>query len=225
MSSTADPRLRVRLLLFCALAAGCGEPAREVAARVGGDGRKAGAPPATPDPARRGASLREAFRRDLAAAVAGRPERAPPPAGAFGMACAPARVTSRAPAMTIELPADPALRRNVLAVVTPERGLLEIYSPYGDETEAEDVLVPSDLISWAEARTRRRFALGAHELQGLRRGAEDTEPVFIEAGRYRFALVNGIDARLLAANGSAVRVIAGCSFSWTPETAGPPAAR
>jgi hypothetical protein len=95
------------------------------------------------------------------------------------------------------LPKSTDVRRHVRAVVTPKRGLLEIYSPYGDETESEDLVLPSMTITWAKARTERRFSTSSDALSGLRRGSDTPEALFIELGRYRFVLVNGIDVELL----------------------------
>lgn len=161
-----------------------------------------------------------AYRRDFASAVAGRRGGPPPPAGNFGMTCAPPAIRTGAPAMVLTLPARAADRRHVLAVVTPTRGLLELYTPYGAEVEEEDLLLPSDVISWAKTRYRSRFAVRASELDGLRPGGEAPEALFIEAGRYRFALVNGIDPGVLRAGRAGVTVYAACSVDWTPEVVG-----
>jgi len=156
----------------------------------------------------------------MARAVAGAKKTPFAATGGFGgMACEPGRLANTdaaSRALTLTLPADPAARRRVLAVVTPERGLLEVYSPYDDGTEAGDLTIPSTVISWAEARTRDRFAANTDLLTGLRPGRTEPEVLFLEAGRYRFALLDGIDADLLRTNRRAVTATAGCSFDWTP---------
>lgn len=113
---------------------------------------------------------------DLARAVAGA-KKAPFPAGVAGiggMTCSPGTLSGTSPesrALTLTLPADAAARRHVLAVVTPERGLLGIYSPYDNAAaKAGDLIVPSQAISWSKARTQHRFAVGTDDLDGLRRG-------------------------------------------------------
>lgn len=166
------------------------------------------------------------YSADLAQAVAGAKKVRFPAAvaGIGGMDCSPATLRGTDPAsraFTLTLPADAAARRHVLAVVTPERGLLEIYSPYeGDAAEAGDLLLPSQAISWAKARTQNRFAVSTDDLDGLRPGATTPEVLFLEPGRYRFALINGMDAALLKANGTAVKVTAACSVDWAPQDAG-----
>ncbi|SOB86462.1 hypothetical protein SAMN06297144_1567 [Sphingomonas guangdongensis] len=109
------------------------------------------------------------------------------------------------------------MRRHALAVVTPTRGLLDVYSPYNEETEEGDLLLPSDVISWSRARKQARFVVRADDLYALRRGADAPEVLFLEEGRYRFALVNSIHPDLLRANRAAVEVFAACSVDWTLE--------
>ena len=84
-----------------------------------------------------------------------------------------------------------------------------------------DLAIPSDVFSWARARTQARFAARTSELDGLRRGADRPEALFLDPGRYRFALVDGVDAELLAANRTPVEVYAACAFDRTPQTATP----
>ena len=219
--------------LLCVLAAACGaSDTAAVGNRTSSTQAAATPPPAAqlatavnpkrPDPPlAENTDLSAAYTRDVAAALAGRHSDGSPPSGAFGMRCNPARIATTSPDLVLELPSPVEQRRHVLAVVTPERGLLEIYSPYGDDAEEGDLTLPSDVISWARARTQARFTVQASELDGLRPGAEQPEALFLEAGRYRFVLVNGIDAELLAANGTPVSVFAACAFDWKPEVARP----
>jgi hypothetical protein len=202
--------------LLAAPLAACGDqPATEAQARAavaGVPAAVAGAPATATAAAASEAALRKAWLADASAAVAGRKGGAAPPAAALGMTCAPREPIASTSALSLDLPADPADRRHVLAVVTPERGLLELYSP--SDAESEDLILPSDVISWGKARGQARFAMSAYELYGLRRGSDQPEPLFIEPGRYRFVLVNGIDASLLKVNGTPVRLFAGCSYDW-----------
>lgn len=165
------------------------------------------------------------YAADLARAVAGA-KKAPFPAGVAGiggMTCSPGTLSGTSPAsraltLTLTLPADAAARCHVLAVVTPERGLLEIFSPYDDAAaEAGDLIVPSQAISWSKARTQHRFAVGTDDLDGLRRDQTMPEVLLLEPGRYRFALVNGIDAALLKSSRTEVKVTAACSVDWAPQ--------
>jgi hypothetical protein len=164
--------------------------------------------------------LTAVYTADLAQAVAGArkiPFRAKGDIG--GMTCSPATISGKdaaSRALTLTLPENAETRAHVLAVVTPERGLLEIYSPYDGAAEADDLVIPSQTIAWAKARTRNVFTTNTDQLDGLRPGRDAPEPLFLEAGRYRFALVSGIDAALLKANGAQVEVMAACSFDWTP---------
>jgi len=176
--------------------------------------------------ARQSTNAATLYTSDLAKAVA-RAKKMPFPtgvAGIGGMDCSPATLRGTDPAsraFTLTLPADASARRHVLAVVTPDRGLLEIYTPYdADAAEAGDLLIPSQAISWAKARTQNRFAVDTDDLDGLRPGATKPEVLFLEPGRYRFALINGMDAALLKANGTSVKVIAACSVDWAPQEAG-----
>ncbi|WP_157080495.1 hypothetical protein [Methylobacterium variabile] len=168
----------------------------------------------------RSSGLAALYTADLTRAVAGEKKVAFGASGGFGeMDCSPPTISGADAAsrtLTLTLPEEPAARRRVLAVVTPERGLLEIYSPYADASESEDIMVPSHATSWSKARTRRRFTVSSDTLDGLRPRSGKPEVLFLEAGRYRFALLNGIDAALLKANGTKVNVEAACSFDWTP---------
>jgi len=185
-------------------------------------------PPAKTVPA---ASPEALYTADLTRAIAGE-KKLPFPAGVAGiggMICTPETMSGTSPAtraFTLTLPEDAAARRHVLAVVTPERGLLEIYTPYDDDSaETGDLIIPSDVIAWSNARTQNRFAINTDDLDGLRRERTMPEVLFLEPGRYRFALVNGIDAALLKSNGTAVKVTAACSVDWAPQEAGAQAAR
>ncbi len=228
-SSFASVLLRAAAPVALLLAGGCdrasstpnasatGETQVQVPAQANADTHAAASQGATP------ATL---YTSDLAKAVVGAKKVPFPPgvAGIGGMDCSPATLRGTDPAsraFTLTLPADASARRHVLVVVTPERGLLEIYTPYeADAAEAGDLLIPSQAISWAKARTQNRFAVDTDDLDGLRPGASKSEALFLEPGRYRFALINGMDAALLKANGTSVMVTAACSVDWAPQEAG-----
>jgi len=160
------------------------------------------------------------YTADLTKAVTGARKVAFAGKGDFGgMTCSPGKISGTSAAsraLVLTLPAAKAARAHVLAVVTPERGLLEIYAPYGGGEEAGDMVIPSQAISWAKAKDQARFVTSTDALDGLRAGRDTPEALFLEGGRYRFALVNGVDAELLKANGTTVKVTAACSFDWTP---------
>lgn len=142
----------------------------------------------------------------------------PDPAGA-GMTCTPARLSPDRPDLSIDLPTDLAARRNVLAVITPERGLQVIYEPYSDAVEAGDLVIPDHNLSWERARANSHFAVRTDALDAVRPGGDEPFGVFLEPGVYQFALINGTDRALLDANRTAFRVVAGCTVAWTPDTA------
>lgn len=160
------------------------------------------------------------YTADLRTALAARKSIMMTDTSSFGgMSCSPATPRGNVSAtrgLTLTLPERESDRVHVLAVVTPGRGVLEIYSPYDDDTEAGDLIVPSQAISWAKARGQRSFATSTDALDGLRPGSDTPEALFIEPGRYRFVLANGIDAALQKANGTAPAALAGCSFDWQP---------
>lgn len=220
--TSSSVRRRVGVLLAgCLLTAGCDEAdlgtKTETVAPVVVD-----APAAAPRaktavaPRAKVADPKQRFTADFARAIAGARGVAPSDKAAFGIACVPSVVSAAAPDLSIRLPSDAAQRRHVFAVVTPERGLLEIYSPYGDDVETEELTVPSDVIAWTIADEQARFDVKAYELTALRRDADQPEALFIEPGRYRFALVSGIDAGLAKANGQPLVVHAGCTVDWRP---------
>lgn len=222
-SSIAEIAVRSVALLLCPLVIACGDAGRETAERPPLPASQETTPIAVAGAAKTGAPAQQAvvpldaYTRDFATAVTGRKRTPPPPAGNSGMDCEPERISAGARDLTLELPTERSARDHVLAVVTPERGLLQIYTPYeNDVAEEEDLLLPSDVIKWSLARDQSRFAVDAASLTGLRRGAEEPEALFIEKGRYRFALVNSISPELHTTNGTRVKVFAACSFDWTP---------
>jgi hypothetical protein len=135
----------------------------------------------------------------------------------FGMQCSPATVSNQSPNFEIVLPEDKKDREHVFAVVTPGGKLYEIYTPYGDEVEEEDIIIPSLAINWTLASKQNRFALTVDELSGLAIGASDSFGIFIAEGDYQFALVSSIDKALMLANdkNAKVEVFAGCSIRFS----------
>lgn len=221
--STSSSTSAALALALLALVAGCGPGASEPAETPQPRSETPATAPARVAPAPAPAPKRDLaalYTADLKQAVAGAKKVPSQASGDLGgMTCSPSRIAgtdAASRALTLTLPPEAAARRHVLAVVTPERGLLEIYSPYGDESESEDIVVPSRTISWSKARTQNVFATDTDALDGLRPGRDTPEVLFLEAGRYRFALVNSIDPGLLKSNGTPLKVFAACSFDWTP---------
>jgi hypothetical protein len=135
----------------------------------------------------------------------------------YGMACTP-RLSSAQPKLVIDLPSPAAQRRHVFAVISPDGRLYEIYTPYSDDVETADIIIPSETISWQKARSRSRFTLSASELTALSPGKQTPERVFTAKGRYKFALVNSIQKDLIAVSDTPGRITvhAGCIIDWTP---------
>jgi hypothetical protein len=140
-----------------------------------------------------------------------------PTPSSFGMACTP-RVSARRPALMITLPQSPAARRHVFAVISPSGQLYELYSPYSDDVEIADIIIPSDEISWQKARTRARFSLVAPKLVATAPGQQVPTRVFAEKGQYKFALVSAIQKDLIAVSDrpDQVTIYAGCLIDWMP---------
>jgi hypothetical protein len=135
----------------------------------------------------------------------------------FAMVCT-SRLSAARPMLSIILPQSPAARRHVFAVVSPSGRLYELYSPYSDDVEIADIIIPSDQISWQKARTRARFALSASQLRATELGQQTPTPIFTEKGRYKFALVSSIQKDLIAVSDTPnrVTVYAGCLIDWMP---------
>jgi hypothetical protein len=140
-----------------------------------------------------------------------------PTPSSFGMTCTPRLSTAR-PVLTITLPQSPAARRHVFAVISPSGRLYELYSPYADDVEIVDIIIPSNEISWQRARTRARFTLAAPKLLATAPGQQMPTRVFAEKGRYKFALVSAIQKDLIAVSDrpDQVTIYAGCLIDWMP---------
>jgi hypothetical protein len=134
---------------------------------------------------------------------------------AFNMECTPA-INGPNPQLSITLPDSLALRKHVFAVITPGGKLYEIYSPYGEDVESDDLLLPSFAITWEAARTQTRFNFTIDNLSGLERGQDAPFGIFIADGVYEFALVSGIDKELLALSptNKSFRAFAGCRVAY-----------
>ena len=100
--------------------------------------------------------------------------------------------------------------------MTPDGSLRIIYISYGIDTDPEDLIIPSRAIDWESVRSRNDFAIDVNKFDALRQGKNAPELLFQQAGVYQFALLNGIDRELLAMNGAAFWVIAGCAVQWQP---------
>ncbi len=132
---------------------------------------------------------------------------------AFNMQCTPA-ISGPNARVSITLPNDPALRKHVLAVVTPGGKLYELYSPYGDDVASGDILPPSDAITWEAARTQSQFDFTIDTLSGLEPGQTQPFAIFVADGVYEFALVTGIDKNLLALSPKSFQAFAGCRVAY-----------
>lgn len=149
--------------------------------------------------------------------------RATPPAAkplavtSFGMTCT-ARASAARPMLTITLPQPLAARRHVFAVISPSGRLHELYSPYSDDVEIADIIIPSEEISWQKVQRSTRFTFAAPQLFATEPGQRRPAKVFREKGRYQFALVSAIQKDLIAVSDKPgqVTVHAGCLIDWAP---------
>lgn len=134
----------------------------------------------------------------------------------IGMVCSPARLTPAKSKLTITLPQAVAARRHAFAVITPKGQLYEIYSPYENDVEQADIIIPSQTISWQQARTRNSFTFAAADLMATGIGKTLPTQVFQEAGIYKFALVSSIQKDLIAVSDAPgqVKIFAGCLIDW-----------
>lgn len=144
-------------------------------------------------------------------------EKRMPNVTSFGMTCAPDRLTTGKAELTITLPQAAAARRHAFAVITPTGRLYEIYSPYSNDVEQADIIIPSDLISWQKARDRNKFTFAAADLLATEPGKNVPTQIFQEAGIYKFALVSSIQKDLIAVSDTPgqIKVFAGCLIDWT----------
>jgi hypothetical protein len=150
--------------------------------------------------------------RDRASAT----ENRMPSVTGVGMTCSPARLTPAKSELTITLPQAAAARQHAFAVITPAGQLYEIYSPYANDVEQADIIIPSATISWRKARTRNVFTFAAADLMASGLGKTVPTQVFQEPGIYKFALVSSIQRDLIAVSDTPgqVTVFAGCLIDW-----------
>ena len=132
------------------------------------------------------------------------------------MACRPRSINAKNPNFNLVLPEAVTNRSHNLIAVTPAGYVFQIYSPYGEDVELADIIVPSNDISWPKAKTQSNFTVSASDLQGLGRNQNEPTPIFLQKGVYIFALVNSSDSTLLKTNGDNLTVYAACSIHWTP---------
>lgn len=131
-----------------------------------------------------------------------------------GLVCNPATL-DRKSTFRLVLPAVPADRKGVLAVLTPDGSLLTIYTSYSIDTDPEDLIIPSRSIDWELVRVRNDFVVDVKTFDALREDKEASELLFKEPGIYQFALLNG-DRELLENDGAALWVVAGCVVRYQP---------
>ena len=134
----------------------------------------------------------------------------------FGMTCTPSRIASGKVKLTITLPQALAARRHTFAVITPAGQLYELYSPYSDDVEVADIIIPSEIISWQKARAGIVFSFAAADLMATAPRQNVPTQVFQEAGLYKFALVSSIQKDLIAVSDTRgqVKIFAGCLIDW-----------
>lgn len=136
---------------------------------------------------------------------------------AFGMRCTPNYVSNSMQDFDIELPADKSDRAHVFTVLTPGGRLYELYTPYGEDVESEDIVIPSQAISWAIASQQSKLSLKVDDISGIEIGKDQPFGIFIEEGDYQFALVSSVQKDLIETNRTEppVTVYAGCVINFT----------
>jgi hypothetical protein len=135
---------------------------------------------------------------------------------AFGMSCTPTDVTKTEQKFEISLPENAKDRAHAFVALTPDGRLYELYSPYGGDVEAEDIVIPSQAITWSLASKQRRFALTVDDMSGIEVGKDDASVIFVEDGAYLFALVSSFQKDLIETNGTQppVTVFSGCVINF-----------
>jgi hypothetical protein len=134
----------------------------------------------------------------------------------FGMSCTPTDVSKTEQKFEISLPENPKDRAHAFVALTPNGRLYEIYSPYGGDVEAEDIVIPSQAINWALASKQRSFALTVDDMSGIEVGKDYASVIFVEDGAYAFALVSSFQKDLIETNGTQppVTVFSGCVINF-----------
>jgi hypothetical protein len=139
-----------------------------------------------------------------------------PSENSAGLACTPARISPDAPAFRLDLPPRRIDREGSLAAISPDGRLHIIYISYGDDTDPEDLIIPSKSLDWESAKESSTYVVDARSFEALMSDAVVSRPLFREKGIYQFALLNSHARDLLELSHTPFWVIAGCVVEWTP---------
>ncbi len=131
-----------------------------------------------------------------------------------GLICSPARLSKDSPNFRVVLPPRSEDRKGALAVIVPDGSMRIIYTSYGVDTDAEDLIIPSKAIAWESARHRNSFDVNALSFDALVPNESKPKPLFREKGIYQFALMNSIARDLLDFDKHPFWVIGGCVIHW-----------
>lgn len=139
-----------------------------------------------------------------------------PSENSAGLVCTPARINRSAPIFRLDLPPRSADRAGTLAAIAPDGSLHVIYISYGDDTDPEDLIIPSKSLDWDSAKEHGSFSVDARSFDALVGNATNSRPLFREKGIYQFALMNSDARELLEIDKMPFWVIAGCVVEWAP---------
>lgn len=116
----------------------------------------------------------------------------------------------------MDLPEATEDRKSVLAVIPPDGVLRIVYIAYGDDTDEEDLIVPSKEIDWRRAKYQRQFTVDAGRFDALSPSADRPSPLFRKAGIYQFGILTTHDRSWPGDNQLPFRVKGGCAVQWAP---------
>ena len=139
-----------------------------------------------------------------------------PSENSAGLACTPAQINHGAPIFRLDLPPRSIDRKGALAAISPDGSLHIIYISYGEDTDPEDLIIPSKSLDWESAKERGSFFVDARSFDALVGDAKVSKPLFRKEGIYQFALLNSDARDLLELGKMPFWVIAGCVVEWTP---------
>ena len=131
-----------------------------------------------------------------------------------GLGCQPSTLATMTNTLTITLPQSRDARDNILAVLTPERGVYAIYYPYDLEEPSEDYVIPSDQIDWKRASAETQFTVQPQWFDGMKVGTQDRFQIFLENGSYRFALLRNVAPENADRIRAAENVVATCMVDY-----------
>ena len=166
-------------------------------------------------------ALRDTLQRNFDLATLGAPKEqsrmAKMPYGNLaGLICSPSQLDRNRPTFQIELPPLRQDRDGFLAAIAPDGSLHEIYSGYVDDTDPEDLIIPSIALNWEDAKKNSKFMIDARTFDALAPNQTVSKRLFLDEGIYQFALMNANARGRPDMGDKPFWVIAGCVVSWQP---------